>query len=167
MDVSTIAELVTAFTLVAGVVFAVVQLRHLSASRKREAALELLHSFQTVEFIKALRIVVGLPAGLSKKEIEERLGERMDYFNAFVVTWESIGVLVFRGEISLDLVDDFFGGFIVISWEVVKSVVEENRAKLWPRSGEWFQWLVERLMEHQSTSSPVPAHIKYRDWKPR
>jgi len=167
MDVSTIAELVTAVTLVVGAIFAVVQVRHLSASRKREAALELLHSFQTVEFIKALRIVIGLPTGLSKKEIEERLGENMDYFNAFVVTWESIGVLVFRGEISLDLVDDFFGGFIVVSWEVVKGAVEENRTKLWPRSAEWYQWLVERLTERQSTSPAVPAYIKYRDWKPR
>jgi len=167
MDVSTIAELVTALTLVVGVVFAVIQVRHLRGSREREAALELLHSFQTVEFVKALRIVVDLPAGLSRKEIEERLGERVDFLAVFMATWESIGILVFRREISLDLVDDFFGGFAVVSWRVIKRSVEERRSKLQPRYGEWFEWLVERLMERQSTSPPVPAHTKHRNWKPR
>ena len=33
-----------------------------------------------------------------------------------MTTWESLGILVFRGEVSLDLVDDFFSGAVELSW---------------------------------------------------
>jgi multisubunit Na+/H+ antiporter MnhE subunit len=38
-----------------------------------------------------------------------------------------------------------------------------GRSTLW----EWFQWLAERIEEHESSESPVPAHVAHRDWVPR
>ena len=32
-------------------------------------------------------------------------------------TWETIGVLLFHGELTLDIIDDFFSGPILISWK--------------------------------------------------
>jgi hypothetical protein len=45
-------------------------------------------------------------------------------------TWQSIGVLVFRGEVSIDLVDDLFSGPIVASWRKLQcDFFEERREK--------------------------------------
>ncbi len=30
---------------------------------------------------------------------------------------------------------------------------------------EWFQWLVERMLERESLRPPVPAHLSHREWK--
>lgn len=145
-----------------------VQLRQYRASREREAALEFLRSFQTPAMATAIRAVYGLPEGLSKSEIEAALGERMDIVYALMTTWESIGILVYRGEITLDLVDDFFSGPIRLSWRKLEMYVrtersEQNRDTI----EEWFEWLNDRLVERESTTPPVPAHVAYRDWHPK
>ena len=78
--------------------------------------MELLHAFQTPESARALVLVYGLPDGSSKQQIESSIGEDLHLVYAMTTTWESIGILVFRGEVSIDLVDDFFSGPIVVSW---------------------------------------------------
>ena len=77
--------------------------------------MELLHAFQTPEFAKALVLVYRLRDGLSKQQIESSLGEDLHLVYAMTTTWESIGILVCRGEVSMDLVDDFFSGPIVLA----------------------------------------------------
>ena len=44
------------------------------------------------------------------------------------LTWESLGVLVFRREVTMDLVDDFFSGPILISWQKLRVYSEECAA---------------------------------------
>lgn len=168
MDLTTFVELLSAITLILGVVYAVIQLRQFQARRDRENALELLRSFQTPEFATALRAVYALPTGLGKADIEETLGDKMDLVYALMTTWESLGVLVHRGEMSLDMVDDFFSGPIRISWEKLSPYVlgereEQNRETI----EEWFQWLADRLKERESTAAPIPAHIAHKGWKPK
>lgn len=99
---------------VVGVGFAVYETRRYGKQRDREAAMGLLHAFQTPDFAKAVVLVYRLPDGLSKEQIESSLGENLHRVYAMTTSWESIGVLVFRGEVSIDLVDDFFSGPIVV-----------------------------------------------------
>jgi hypothetical protein len=106
-----------------------------------------------------------LPDGLSKEEIENAAGDDFHLVYALMTTWESLGVLVHRGEIDLDLVDDFFSGPIRISWRKLKGHVMGERSLLQRDTiEEWFQWLAERLEEMESKTPPVPAHIAYKDW---
>ena len=78
-------------------------------------------------------------------------------------TWESIGVLVFHNELTLDVVDDFFSGPNVLSWNKLRPYVEHLRQRYardtW---SEWFQWLAERMMERESKVPVVPAYIAHR-----
>ena len=53
-----------------------------------------------------------MPDDLTKEEIEAHAGDDMRLVYALMTTWESLGVLVFRGEVSLSLVDDFFNHFM-------------------------------------------------------
>lgn len=161
-------QLIEAVAVVVAVGFAIIQVRQHERRQARESAMELLHSFQTPEFAKALTLVYGMPDGLTKKEIEARLGDDMHLVYAMTTTWESIGALVHRGEISLGLVDDFFSGPITIGWRRLRGYFEEERAEQNRDTiGEWFQWLAERLADVESTEPPVPAHIAHRDWTPK
>ena len=151
----------------AGVIFAVVQVRQLRRDRRRAAAIELLHSFQTPVFAEALNIVYNLPDGLTREEIEGRLQGRFHIVYALMTTWESLGILIHMRELDIDLVEDFFSGPILISWRKLKGHVEGERAVTGRETiEEWFQWLAERLQERESRAPALPAHLEYRHWMP-
>lgn len=166
MSIEAVFQIVEALAVVIGVGFAIIQVRQYRREKRRETAIELLHSFQTPHFAEALNIVYNLPDGLSKTEIENRLGDRFHLVYALMTTWESLGILVYRGEVDLDIVDDFFSGPITISWRKLKGHVEGEREMLGRDTiEEWFQWLTERLAERESEVPAVPAHIEHKDWR--
>lgn len=165
MDLGTFAELISAGAVVIGLLFAVVQLRQFRRIQEREAGLALLRSYQTRTLARALLIIFDLPVGLSQAEVESRVGGEIATLYVLMTTWESLGILVQRGQVDLAMVDDFFSGPIVISWQKLQPYVEEQRDQLdrdtiW----EWFQWLAERMLERESATPPVPAHITHRNW---
>src|SRR6266700_2485190 len=153
MDISTLANFINAIAVTAGVIFAAVQIRQYQKRRQRDAMLELVRSFQSPAFTAALRRVLYLPDG-------------DDAVYLVSLTWESLGVLVFRREVTLYLVDDFFSGPLIISWQKLKVYSEEWRRTLNRETGnEWFHWLAERMMEREKLSPPVPAYIAHRTWR--
>jgi hypothetical protein len=166
ISIQSVFQVVEAIAVTFGVVFAVVEWQRHTRQQEREAALELLHSFQTPDFAKALLLVYELPdEELSKKQIEERFGEDMHLVYALTTTWESLGVLVFRREIKLELVSDFFSGPIRISWNKLGRYFADEREQHQRETiGEWFQWLAERLEENEATTPRVAAHIAHKNW---
>ncbi len=167
MTLSTVVNLVTAATLLAGLLFGVVQLRQFRKVREREAALELLRTFQSPLTARALRRVFELPSGLSGEEIEDALGGDMDLVYGLMTTWESVGILVFRGEASIDMVEDFFSGPVLVSWRRLEPLVHRTRETSGRDTiSEWFQWLADRMAEREAAVPPRPAHIEHRDWRP-
>jgi hypothetical protein len=89
----------------------------------------------------------------------------MDDVYALTTTWESLGVLVFRGQLHLDLVDDFFSGPIRISWTKLQPYFETEREEQGRETiGEWFQWLAEQMQKREALEAPTPAHVAHRDW---
>jgi len=164
MDIATIANLINAIAVTAGVIFAAAQIRQYRQRRQRDAMLELVRSFQSPAFTAALRRVLSLPDGADAAKIREVLGpDGEDAVYLVSLTWESLGVLVFRREVTLDLVDDFFSGPLVISWQKLKVYSEEWRQTLNRETGnEWFHWLAERMLEREKTSPPVAAYEAHR-----
>ncbi|NNC13814.1 hypothetical protein HII28_18285 [Planctomonas sp. JC2975] len=168
MSLSDVLDVVSSVALVAGGLFAAYQLVELRRQRRREAIIDLVRSFQSGEFTAALAAVNSLPDDADLATIRRTLGDDgRDRVFLVGLTWESLGVLVFRREVDMATVDDFFSGAISISWVKLRAFVEEDRrllgrATVW----EWFQWLAERMTERESGTTPVPAHVAYRDWKP-
>lgn len=131
-------------------------------------SLELLRSYQDPKFAAAFHMVLALPSGLTPEEIERRLDGKMESLYVLLTTLESLGVLVFRREVSLDLVDDYLSGLIRIAWEKLGPYVEHLRASEGRDTlGEWVQWLHDRMVERERASVPVPAHVAHRSWQPR
>ncbi|HXM74341.1 MAG TPA: hypothetical protein VN904_03630 [Chthoniobacterales bacterium] len=146
MDIATLANIINAFALTAGVIFAAAQIQYYRQRRRRDAMLELVRSFQSPAFTAALRRVLSLPDGADAKKIREVLGpDGEDAVYLVSLTWESLGILLFRREVTMELVDDFFSGPILISWQKLKVYAEEWRRELKRDTGsEWFHWLAER-----------------------
>jgi len=66
MNAEVLFQAVQAVAVVAGVGFAVYETRRYRNERNHEAAMELLHAFQTPEFAKALVLVCRLPEVVSE-----------------------------------------------------------------------------------------------------
>jgi len=165
MSTEVIFQVVETIAVVIGVVFAILQIRQYTRNKRREAAIELLHSFQTPSFAKALNLVYNLPDSLSKEQVEEKLGDDFHLVYALMTTWESLGILVYLGEIDLDMIDDFFSGPITISWRKLEGHIKGERSLLGRDTiEEWFQWLTERLLERESKVPPLPAYIAHKHW---
>src|SRR5436189_5061972 len=82
------------------------------------------------------------------------------------VTWASIVVLLFHGELRIDIVDDFLSGPILVPWRKLQPYATDLRQRYRRETwSEWFQWLAERMMERESKTPAVPAYIAHRDWK--
>ena len=167
MDLSTLANVVNAVAVTAGVLFAVVQLRDYRHHRRHEGMLNLVRSFENPTFSKALRRVIELPDNVTADQIRQLLGsEGEDVIVHVTATWEAIGILVFHEELTLDIVDDFFSGPILISWRKLLPYTsylrEHYERETW---SEWFQWLAERMMERESKVAAVPAYLAHRNWK--
>jgi len=167
MDISILANLINAIAVTAGVIFAAVQIRQYRQRRQRDAMLELVRSFQSPAFTAAYRRVLSLPDGADAAKIREVLGpDGEDAVYLVSLTWESLGVLVYRRQVTLDLVDDFFSGPLVISWRKLKVYSEEWRRTLKRETGnEWFHWLAERMLEREKTVPPIPAYVAHRHWR--
>ncbi len=164
-DLSTLANLAQAAAVMVAVAFGIYQVRQLGKQRRRDAAFTLMSSLQTRPIVEGLALLDTIPEGLSGAELRERLGDGIHDLNGLLATWESLGILVFHGEVGLDLVDDFFSGSIVHSWRKLGPFVEGLRTEIrrdtrW----EWFQWLAERMIERESNAAPVPAHVQHRHW---
>jgi hypothetical protein len=167
MELSTIANLINALAVTAGVIFAAVQIRDYRRQQQRDSMSALVRSFQTPSFAHSLRRVSSLPDNVAREQIPSLLGaDGEDHVYALLTSWEALGILLHRKEITIDLVDDFFSGPIIVSWRKLSRYVEAMRAEAERDTYfEWVQWLAERMMERESKTPPVPAHIAHRDWK--
>jgi hypothetical protein len=167
VDIGTLANLINAIAVTAGVLFAAVQIRQYRHRRRRDSMSALVRSFQTPSFAHALRRVSSLPDDCTRDQVAQLLGpDGEDHLYALLTSWEALGILLYRKEVTIDLVDDFFSGPVVVSWRKLSRYVEAMRAEAQRDTYfEWFQWLAERMTERESKTPPVPAHVAHRDWR--
>jgi hypothetical protein len=167
MDSGLLFDIVTTVTVVAGVIFAALEIRHMGRQRDHANMLALMSSFTSPDFNQALVLIFDMPNGLNKEEVEEYLGDDARKIFTVLTTLESFGVLLHRGEVTIDILDDFFSGPIVLTWQKLGSYViglrEENHRDT---IGEWVQWLAEQMMLRETDGPVVGAHIEFRDWRP-
>jgi len=166
MDLSTIIQVVSTIAMTLGIVFGILNLRNFQASRKREAAILMLNSFQTMEFVRGLLYIFDLPDNSTNEDLQKLPEDKFMTIYLVLGTWERLGILVFRNEIAIDLVDDAFSGPIIQSWVKLGKYVEAFRVRVNRETGfEWFQWLAERIMEREKHGSAIPAYIAHADWR--
>ena len=84
----------------------------------------------------------------------------------FGVRLETIGYMVFRRILKLDMVDDLIGGVTLVFWSRAKTWVERIRIQTdTPKYFEWCEWLVERITERRAKLGHEPAHVRHAAWR--
>ena len=166
LDLSTFLNILETVAIIAAGIFAAVQLLQLKKQRSRESTLQMLNSVQTPEFIDALNTIYNLPEDLTKREIEDELGDKLSNVLIMFIKLESLGLLVFKREIKLDLVADFMRGPIILFWTKMKNYfIETRKLNNDENFGEWVQWLAERTENELTTKNKKPAYLIYKNWK--
>ena len=167
MSFSNILQIIEILAVGTGVVFALYQLRQYHRRRERDATMVLLNSLQTPEFSHGMGLLFELPEGLNKEELQNYVGDNMQFLYVLFAAFESIGILVYRNEMNLALVHDFFSGPVKLCWRKCGTYFKELRQETNQETiGEWVQWLADRLSDLERQGVLPPAHIAFKDWTP-
>lgn len=162
---ANLAQALGGVAVAAALVFGLAQIRQFRQQRRDALAVELMRSIQDTEFTRSLRVVLTLPMNASAADVRARGEAFEDAAWALGAKYETLGYLVFRGVMPIELVEELVGGVGVHLWARLRPwalAVREEQAQ--PLLLEWFQWLAERL-ESRSRTNAIPAYERHRDWR--
>jgi hypothetical protein len=149
LDLSTISSIVTTASVVIGVIFALMELRHLTRTRKTEIIMNIYDRFTSKEIVEAMSKV--LTAG--KFESLEDYGKKYGLTEALVIAnlYEGLGVLLEQNLIDIKMVASLFGPGLISLWETkMQPVVYALREFMHqPFFLSHFEYLVKRLGDYR------------------
>ena len=158
---ANLAEIFGGVAVIFGITFGFLEFRRYKAGLQREAAAALARSFQTQEFAAAIRVVLELPEPIGIDQYRNLQESSKDLIWLLFGSMESIGILVSRGDLPIELVDEFYSIPIDEGWRKLAPYVEDLRKEFnSPQTWEWFQWLHERQRDRHIQSPRVPAHVR-------
>jgi len=159
-----LAQVIGALAVAAAIAFGVVQMRQFRQQRRDALAVELMRTIQDTEFTRSLRLLLTLPVGASVDEVRSRGPAFEDAAWALSAKYETLGYLVFRGIMPIELVEELVGGVGCHLWHRLQgwaAAVRIDQGQ--PLLLEWFEWLVLQLEKRDRTKA-VPAYERHRDW---
>jgi len=163
-----IADILGVIAIVGGGIFALVQLREFREQRRQAVAVELVRSFSEPAHANAINLIQELPDGAPAELVRAKGREHERAATMMAVTYETIGLLVYREMASFALVQELTGGLTVVMWRKLQPWVAAIRTEQsHPRFAEWFQWLAEQLARESADKNAHPAHERYVGWRPR
>ena len=149
-DISTIATIVTTVSIVIGVVSALLELRHLTESRKTEIIMKIYDKFGSKEMVEAVNKV-----GASKFESIDDYREKYGFTEAVevAVLFEGIGVLLEQNLIDIKMADRLFGPTLNLLWERMQPLIYAMREGLnEPFFFSHYEYLIKRLNAYRKES---------------
>jgi hypothetical protein len=165
---ANIAEILGGAAIISGGLFAVVQFQEFREQRRQAVALELLRAFSNPELANAVTLMQQLPDGVSAELLRSKGHDYEHAATMIAVSYETIGLLVFRRMASFGMVYELHGGLAVVMWRKLAMWVATVRLEQNHRSfAEWFQWLAEQLLRESAEKESNPAHERYAAWRPR
>ena len=157
--IGMIANLALALSFIVGLLFGIAQVKAAARDRKERLTLDTLRNFQTHEFAELMFNISRYDIPPTLEEWRKLPAGDQVMFLQFTQEMESLGILVAERFIDITLVDKTLGSFVTTSWDKLKKVILDMRAKL-PDLFlcEYFQWLEERLDERMQKNPRKPFH---------
>ena len=111
---ANLAEVISLLVVTGSIIFAIKQLQHYRMEREAKAAIELTHLLQNPEFIRALCKLLSYNLVQSKKKLDEHdvIYEESAMFISLTI--ESIGLMVHRRMVPINMVWELMGGIYVV-----------------------------------------------------
>ena len=161
IDLATILNLVSTIAIVCALIFTALQVRQTNRSQRDQAAVAMIKTVLGGNLARELKIIAKLLPDARIEEIDPDGSEVEPALSEFGVRLESIGYMVFRRMVTLDLVDELMGGAVLLFWARDRQWIERERTHSGnPRFLEWCQWLAERILERRAQHPFIPAHLR-------
>jgi hypothetical protein len=168
VDLSTLANVATALTVIVGVAFGLLEARRIRRDREERAALEAVHALLTPAYMDSFLLVQTIRDGATVSEIQSDQ-KTLQAARSVGIVIEGLGFAVFERIVPLRIIDNFASGSVRVSWRKLRPYIEYERQRTGSqKTFEWFQWLAEQLEKYDKgkTSLEKGAHEVYREWKP-
>jgi hypothetical protein len=164
-DIANLVEIIGIFAIVFGIAFGLLQLRQHRKQSRDMAILELARSFEDPEFTEAYMLITSLEPGISDAELRAKGTQYLTAAMRIGWKFETVGMLIHNRVVPMDAMADLVGGFSLKLWSILSHWAEEVReAKGQPEFFEWYQWLVERLIE-RGEEARAPAYQAAAAWR--
>jgi DNA-binding ferritin-like protein (Dps family) len=150
IDLDTVASIVTTLSIVVGVVFTILEIRHLGKNRKTEVIMKIYDRFGTREIVEAINRV-----GNARFESIEDYNKKYGFTDVTQIAelFEGIGVLLEQGLIDIKMVDKLFGPTLNLLWVRMKPVLYSMREGLnEPFFFSHYEYLINRLNSYRESN---------------
>ena len=153
IDIATISAVVVAVSVVVGLVFTLLELRHPAKTRRTGVIMRIYDRFGSKEMVEAMNDVGHLRT--QKPEFPLRGG--LTGVTQIAIIFEGLGVLLEQNLIDIELVDSLFGPTLVTLWDPIRPMIYGMRESLnQPYFFSHFERLYEALSEYRK-DNPRPA----------
>src|SRR4026207_1901550 len=154
-DLSTVANIATALTVLIAVIFGVIEMRHARKEREERAAFVAVQAILTPAWMDSMTLVQAIAEGTTPSQIETdpRLFQAAQSIACIL---ESLGYAVFARMVPLNVVDELLGGTVRVAWRKLRGYGEYERDRAGSQKNwEWFQWLAEQIDRHSKARTSL------------
>jgi hypothetical protein len=147
VDIQTVSIAVASASVVAGIIYYSLQIRHQTKARQTDLVIRLYTTFGGKEMRQTWeRVTTREDVDFSTYQSKFGLSE----VNEIGWFFEGVGVLLHKKLIDIAVVDDLFSSPIKISWEKLKPIAEGERKRFGrPQIWEWWEYLYNEMQKRE------------------
>jgi hypothetical protein len=158
VDVSTVSTIVATVSVVVGVVFTLLEVRHLARTRRTDVIMKIYESFRSREIVEAIFKIGG-----AKFDNFDDYVKKYGLVDAVQVIeiFESVGVLLEQGLVDINLVDCLFGISVNSAWEsTIQTLINGIRkGSNQPLFFSHVDYLFKRLSTYKKETAKAQRHV--------
>jgi len=153
VDIPTATSIVTTVSIIIGVIFTILEIRHLTRVRRTDVIMKIYDKFGTKEVLEAVNNVGGAQF-VSLEEYRKKYG--FTDITMVAVLFEEVGVLLQQNLIDIKMVDRLLGPTLNLLWDRMRPVLFAMREGLnEPFFFSHYEYLVKRLdLYRKKTARP-------------
>ena len=148
MDITSFSALVAAISVVVGVIFAIIQMRHATKTRTTELVVQLNPALQaSVSDLAEASKIMSLDF-TSYEDYVEKYGDPLSdkAFITIAAYYDGLGYLLHKRLIDTDTIEYILSGGITGSWKKLEPIIIGLRKdRNLPALFEWFEYLYEEM----------------------
>ena len=146
VDVQTVSVGIASASIVIGIIYYSLQIRHQTRTRDTDLLIRLSSAFDNIEFTNAYTRIATTKSDSLKDFVEKCSPQALLMVGNY---YERIGVLLHRKLVDASLISDFLN--VRVIWEAMKPYVLYMREKYGSATLEWFEYLHNEMKKREQT----------------
>ena len=154
------AEIFGTLTILSALVFGVCQLRVQRAQQASVIATQLTQTFMDESLALSVAKLREVPDGISAAQLRALGQEYEEAAVRVTMSFETMGLLVYRGFAQRQLTLDLAGGIMGVMWRKLYNwQIDVRQEQQQPSWAEWFEWLAEQSYTIKQTERRVNVPV--------